>query len=358
MANNVNLNDIALAAGVSRSTVSLALKNHPRISEPVRRKIQALAREMGYRVNPLVAALMEARRRGKTAGEQVIAYITNYPTRWGWRPPDHDRPDYFPGAARRAQELGFRLEHFWLGEPGMSSKRFCEILSNRAIHGAIIGRLPPGLDTIDLQWDRFSCVAVGRTLRKPRLHYVTEDHHAGAVLAMRRLRALGYRRIGFVFSEPDDSPEVGDRWIGGYLREQLRLNAADRLPPFLFKENVDHPKAFGAWLKRGQPDAILVPQAAPVFSWIKSLGKRAPKNLGIATLVNDHLDRHWAGIHSCPAQIGALAVDMVVGMMSRCERGLPATPHEVLLCGEWIQGETLPSPTHPASSRNLSSGAL
>ena len=120
---NATLQDIADRAGVHRSTVSLALRDHPRISEPVRRRVQVIARELGYRANPLVSALMQSRRTGRVEKDTVIGYVTCYPTRYGWWPPHHDRPDYFPGAEARAKELGYKLEHFWLAEPGMTPER-------------------------------------------------------------------------------------------------------------------------------------------------------------------------------------------------------------------------------------------
>ncbi|MEM7112785.1 MAG: LacI family DNA-binding transcriptional regulator [Chloroflexota bacterium] len=44
----VSIKDIAQRANVAPSTVSRALKNHPRISEQMRQQIQTLAKEMGY----------------------------------------------------------------------------------------------------------------------------------------------------------------------------------------------------------------------------------------------------------------------------------------------------------------------
>ncbi|WP_415909533.1 LacI family DNA-binding transcriptional regulator [Oleiharenicola sp. Vm1] len=46
------LEDVAKRAGVHRSTVSLALRNSPRIRPEVRARIQQIAHEMHYRVNP------------------------------------------------------------------------------------------------------------------------------------------------------------------------------------------------------------------------------------------------------------------------------------------------------------------
>jgi LacI family transcriptional regulator len=160
MANNVTLQDLAECAGVHRSTVSLALRDHPRISPEVRQRMQALAKKMGYRVNPLVSALMQSRRTGRVTRHATIAYVISSPTRYGWRPPHHDRPDYFPGAAERADDLGYKLEHFWLAEPGMTPERFCNILVARGICGLLVGRLPPDMQSLPVEWERFSCVAL------------------------------------------------------------------------------------------------------------------------------------------------------------------------------------------------------
>jgi len=335
MPSQVTLQDLADSAGVHRSTVSLALRDHPRISLAVRQNVQALAKKMGYRVNPLVAALMQSRRTGRTARHATIAYVTSYPTRFGWRPPHHDRPDYFPGAAARARELGFKLEHFWLNEPSMTPERFCNILVARGIHGMLIGRLPPGQKTLPLLWERFSCVALGMTLQQPTLHRVAEDYYSGARAAMEQLHQSGYRRVGFVFSDADDSPRVGERWLGSFLRSQLNVDEPDRIPPCYFQATDEHANAFQVWFEKYQPDALLVTHAEPVAAWMRQVRFRGRAAVGLVTLVNDRPERGFAGIHSSAEKMGALAAEMLVGLMHRNERGVPDDPHEVLLTGEW-----------------------
>src|SRR5690606_14997370 len=125
---------------------------------------------LGYRINPLVSALMQSRRTHREVERLSLAFITNYPTRYGWRPPYHDRPDFFPGAEARAHDFGYHLEHFWLAEPGMTPARLGDILTVRGIHGIILNRLPPGQRRLDLAWERFSCVALGMTLCEPVLN--------------------------------------------------------------------------------------------------------------------------------------------------------------------------------------------
>jgi DNA-binding LacI/PurR family transcriptional regulator len=341
LSSKVTLQDLADRIGVHRSTIALALRDHPRISPELRRKVQALAESTGYRINPLVSALMQSRRNGRAIKHVVLGYVTCYPTRFGWKPKYHDRPDYFPGAEARARELGYKLEHFWRCEPGMTLERFCDILTVRGINGLLIGRLPPGMSTLSLRWDRFSCVTLGQTLREPGLNRVTEDHYSSACLAMEQLTARGYRRIGFAFSEPDDSPRVGDRWLGAYLRQQLRLTPADRIPPLLYEGPVNAFERFAAWVVRTRPDAVLVTHATPALAWLKEMGKRVPHHLGLAALANDRPQFGASGIYCDPAKLGGLAVDLLVGMMHRGETGIPADPHESLLGGEWRPGRTL-----------------
>jgi len=59
----VSITDIAAAAGVSPSTVSRALQDHPRISPARRQAIQALAQQMGYRPSQVARSLVTGHTR-------------------------------------------------------------------------------------------------------------------------------------------------------------------------------------------------------------------------------------------------------------------------------------------------------
>lgn len=335
---SVTLKDVARHLGVDTSTVSRALRDHPRISLSTRQAAKRVVEELGYRASPMVTALMRLRRMRQSERHVVLAYVTAYPTRYGWRPPHHDRPDYFPGAAERAKELGYKLEHFWLAEPGMTSERFASILINRGITGLLIGRLPPGKNEVVLPWERFSSVALGLTLQAPQVHHVTEAAFAAAHVAMDRLFEAGKRRIGFVFSEPDDSPGVGRRYLGAYLEQQLRLMKRDRLPHCVHGESETFPSRFLEWFERWRPDALLATHADAVVRCFSSAGREVPAGLRLVSLVNDKLEQGFAGIHHDPAQLGAIAVDTLVGMLYRGETGLPTSAHFVQVPGRWVEG--------------------
>lgn len=340
MPRSTTLQDVADRAGVHRTTVSLALRDNLRIPAATRERVQALAKKLGYRANPLVTALMKSRRTGKAVKHAVLAYVTNHPTRFGWRPPELEQPDFFPGAVERAKDFGYKLEHFWMAEPGMTPARFGDILAARGIHGILIGRLPASVHRLDFAWDRFSCVALGLTLESPRLHHVAQSNFFATRYSMQQCIERGYRRVGFVFSTPNDYPRVGDRWLGGYFCQQHYLAPEDRIP--IYESGHTNRAAFLKWFKRWRPDALVVTHAAPVIEWLKAEGYSVPRDVGVAELRNEKPELGHAGVFYDVAKVGALGVEMLLGLMHRSESGVPTDPHEVLLPGVWLEGETLP----------------
>ena len=78
----VTLKDIAEVVGCSVNTVSLALKNSPRISEATRNKIQKAAKDMNYASNNMARALVL--KRTGTIG-LIIRNISTYYFTLRWR---------------------------------------------------------------------------------------------------------------------------------------------------------------------------------------------------------------------------------------------------------------------------------
>jgi LacI family transcriptional regulator len=331
-----SLRDIAHAAGVGRTTVSLALRNDPRLPAVTCQRIQAIAERLGYVANPLVSTIMATHRLAAGGAELgTLGFLTAHPTRQGWRNWTAQR--HFDGALARAQQLGYRLEVFWLKEPGMTSRRMTGILQTRGIEGIIIAPLPRALGHLSLDWTRFSAAALGYTMRRPEIHRAAHHHFDGMTTALRRLKRLGHRRIGLVLAAHFDE-RVHHLWRAAFLIYQSQLRAADRLPVLLMRR--PNRADFTRWWERYRPTVILGAEAA-VVEWLRELGVRVPGEVGFA-----HLDwtKHlhgMTGIDQSSEAVGAAVVDLVIGQLHRGERGLPATPLVQMVAGRWVEGATV-----------------
>lgn len=333
----VILADIAARAGVHVTTVSLALRNHPRLPEATRQRLQALAREMGYTPDPWIRALVEY--RGKLMARRnrpTIAYVTNWNSRWGWKQVTA-HPEFFAGAETKARELGFLLEHFWMREPGLTHGRLSRILDARGISGLVIASHVREVDVaLQFDWSRFSAVKIDYFPHEPQLPVVTNDHLQIIRLAMQQVLAKGYRRIGFVMDEGWDVT-VDRLWSAGFLWEQQSLPAEDRIPPFLLPQA----EPVGSWLRRTRPE-VLISKREFVQPALEALGWRVPDDIAFVDIFLEPGDGATAGVRQNHAAVGALAIELLAGQLQQNKRGIPELATATHVEGTWFDGRSLP----------------
>ena len=68
---------IAEAAGVSRMTVSMALRDHPRVAPQTRERIKRIAEDQGYTPDPNLTELMRYLRKRDVSKEEPVIAILN-----------------------------------------------------------------------------------------------------------------------------------------------------------------------------------------------------------------------------------------------------------------------------------------
>ncbi len=333
----ITMREVAARAGVHYSTVSLALRGRHEIPEPTRRRVCRAADELGYRPDPLLAALASYRHGRSPRGYRAtLAWLTNFPTRDAWRDEEIYR-EYFTGARDRAQALGFRLQEFWLREPGMTHLRASDILLARGITGLLVAPQPTPAESIALRWDRFCAVTISHSLAHPRLHLVSPNQYRCVKLAVDELAARGYRRIGLVLLRSSDA-RVDHNWLAGYLVAQDCRAVRHRITP-LQLDRWDT-AAFGRWIERMRLDAV-VSKCAAALPALRELGYAVPRDLGLASLTRVKEGRVLSGVNESPEEAGAAAVEQLAGMLHRNERGVPASPRRLLIEGRWVDGATV-----------------
>jgi len=337
----VTLRDIAEKVGMSHVTVSLALRNDPKISEKSRLKIRKVADEMGYTPDPMLTSL--ARYRHSSTNKPIntaVAWINL------WEDPQKLRSFkefdlWWKGASEAAQRMGYRIDEFVT--KGMSAKRLATILKTRNIRGILIPPYadPPTIDLNEFPWEDFTVIQFGRHDNQPSLHFVTSSQAANTVLAFDRIRERGYKRIGFVTGQIMKTRMFGAGfyWTQQYIPQKERLS----ILAFDTHSMVEQEALLDKWIKKEKPDAILT-DFAPLPQLLKELEVRVPEDIGMAT-TSIHDTPIDAGIDQNPKEIGRMGFIALVSMMNDYEHGIPDIQHEILVGGKWVDGQTLPDRT-------------
>lgn len=337
---------IAARAGVHYTTVSLALRNNPRIPELTRKRICQLAEEMGYRPDPMLTALCDykARMKGRKSST-TVAYITNWPTRFGWRN-SWLEADQLAGAEAAAENLGFRLEHFWLGEPGLSHSRLSHILQSRGIAGVIVApRNHAPAEPLRFEWSKFCGIRIG-SASSEALHRVCIDRVGAIRLAVQQARAAGYKEIGFALSDTWDR-SCDSAWSSGFFSAQNAGYYQDQDLLFRFS-GVDGAGVCGAgqhlsfsdWMTRYQPE-VLISTAGLIKPHLESAGLAWPRDCGFVDVMLQQPDIRTAGVIQNARRVGELAVEMLAAQMRLHAFGPPNVPTSTLVETTWSEGESL-----------------
>lgn len=336
-----SIRELAAKLGVSRTTVSLALRNDPCVAPDTRRRILDVAHRAGYRSNALVNALMAQVRQGqrlKPTGE-VVTYLTAYERENDWKAIPSVVAQY-EGARERAAELGFKVEIMWMGTRGVQSAHIARVLAARGIRGSILAPLAIDHHTLELAWNDHTTVAIGYSFRQVALHRAVHHNMNAAFACYGSLRRLGYERIGLAMHEADDA-RVHNFWISGYLGSQ-RVHGGERLAPCLFSD-FSNPKPFLAWYRRARPDAIIGIWPHLPLAWLREAGVGVPGEVAFASLdIGDARAGEIAGIRQDNRNVGMAAMDVLAGQLFRNEIGVPAVPKVTMIEGVWMDGATAP----------------
>lgn len=334
----LSVRDIATHAGASHTTVSLALRDDPRITEATRRRIQQAARKLGYRPDAVVSSLMARLRTLRVRPVQAtLGFVTAWPERKVWRESWNHRR-FLAGVQRRAQELGYALDEFWLTEPGMSGTRMSEILRARGIQGLVLMSLPDMGGHLDLVWDQFAFVTKGLTVAHPSTHRVISSHYEDMKLVLRELDRRGYRRIGLVLGERMNV-RVDRAWEAAFLLHQQDIPGPDRLPALVAPVAASE-ALFWRWWADYRPEVILFCEL-PVPQWLEKRRLRSPHDVGLVHLDWSRNVSPLAGLDSNPDEMGAAATDLLVGQIEANELGVPKREKIVAVRGRWVNGSSL-----------------
>ncbi len=338
----VNLQEIADASGYGRSTVSLALRNHPSLRQSTGDEIRRVAQELGYVPNPLVAALMSQVRDKRRKRQERIALISRFNQAMNRRSfRDTFYPLLYRSVVEHAGTKGYGIDEFYLGRDPVSDRRMSDILTARGIHGVL---LFPGHDTVELEyptldWSGFATVLIGFNTAREGLHQVVTDYSFDIDCALRHISKAGLRRVGFAIPHHVERA-TNNNWASRFLYYQHGLRPRDRVPLLLSANDAEHRTNVLPWFSKHRPEVILI-AGEGVRNNLKEGGVRIPEDVRLINLVQRG-EPGLAGIDPHTGELGHASIDLLVSLLQTNQRGLPDFPRGIAIKGHWTPGASFP----------------
>jgi LacI family transcriptional regulator len=275
--------DIAVKVGITPSAVSKAFSNHPRISKETKRKVFEAAEELGYKPNFLATGL----RKGKSGLIGVVVPGVHY--------------SFFSTAIKGIEELisdhGYNVVIVQTRDSEVLEKRQLDGLMKARVEG-IVASL--AMSTRDYEpyvsiSKEIPLVLFDRTFSHEGISEVTINDFAGAVLAVRHLIAMGYKRIahlaGFAHVRPFHQRIEGYKFALHEAGVPVRENYIAQCAPdsetgeaamenlMTFDEHPDAVFAASDYLAYGAMQAVL------------KKGMKIPQDVGVVGFSNEGLTR-------------------------------------------------------------------
>ena len=322
----ISIKDIAVAAGVSHSTVSRALNNSPRVSPETSERIRRIADEAGYSGSAIARSL--ATRRSKTIGVVVTTIA------------DPFAAGVVTGIEEIAGDNGYSV---FLANSNADPDRELRVVRSfeeRRVDAIIVLASRVGaLYLTLLSRLRVPIVMINNQHPSEFVHSVCIENTHGARTATRYLLDLGHRRIGYIGDRTGRQSDT-ERFAG--YREAL--DAAD-LPfqPDLVQYGDGTPdggvQAMSALLSLPRaPSAVFCYDdmtALGAMRAVRSAGRRVPEDISIVgfddLLIVRFTDPPLTTMRQPMAKMGRLAMEAVLDLL-----GGSGANHDIKVQGELI----------------------
>ncbi|MFA6962234.1 MAG: LacI family DNA-binding transcriptional regulator [Opitutaceae bacterium] len=348
--------DIAKVAGVTAATVSMALRNDPRITPSTQEKVRQAAKSLHYKPDPILSALVARRdlNRKHRAYANIAALLDDR-----WDPKIHSQwlNSFIAGMQASSARFGYNLDIIHLQRDLGSKRQPDRLLHSRGIRGVILMPLFNQELIAQLQWSRYSAVGLGHPPQSLPINRVGSDAFQAMHIACLRLRELGYRRIGLI-NHMIAEQRLRYEWLGAISKEHfLPDSGLTILQPHL--PTILEPDSLLDWVRKGKPDAVIT-NHGHIFHWLNAAGFSVPEKLGLVLLNRDFSEPVGAaGLSQHLDASGEAAVELLHTLLLRGETGFPSVPREVLIRPHWVDGFTLrkqsPAPPSPAARKRSKS---
>ncbi|WDS36752.1 LacI family DNA-binding transcriptional regulator [Pseudoxanthomonas sp.] len=269
---SISINDVADAAGVSKSTVSRVIAGGS-VSSEVRARVEAAIRQTGYRPN-LQARRLRSRHTGIVG--VIVADIRN---------------PFFTALIGAVEEAayraGLRVTLCNTDEDPEREALYLQLMQEERVSGLIFAPTRTTIGCLDGLPQDFPAVLVDRAGAGGRHDAVVLDNAAATTTLVSHLVERGYRRIGGVFgSTSNTASERRDGYLAAMQAHGLAADYREVAPQAEAAED-----AVGQWLRGPTaPEAILASNSLLTMGTLRaarSVGLRIPDDLALAGFDNE-----------------------------------------------------------------------
>lgn len=325
--------DVARKAGVSVSTVSLALRGSGRISAKTIEQIREIASELNYLPNAQASSL---RRR---VTERIALVV-----------PDIGNSVYVSMAKsiqRVAKERGYYVSLVSTDDIEGADIDALRLLKNGQVDGMILIALRQSRDLAAeiKRLDKPICV-IGRVPGDLGVDNVRVDSQAGARLGAEHLLALGRRTIAFINGPADTYPAQAR--LKGYQEAMQQAGVPARVVGTEFTVAGGYQAVDQVLCEYPQADALLCANdliGIGVLKRLRELGRRVPADLvviGIDDIAECEIcTPTLSSVALLAGERGKLAAGL---LLDRIQGHAPANPVEVLISPRLVVRESTQGP--------------
>ncbi|WP_436531656.1 LacI family DNA-binding transcriptional regulator [Actinoplanes sp. HUAS TT8] len=267
----LTIEDVARAAGVSRSTVSRVLNNRPGVNDTVRREVKATIAELGYVPDQTARALASRQH----PAIDVVAVTHGSSVGWLGSHPYYSRVLAGVMTALDGRDVQLRVHRIGRDDAAEA----VDVIAERATAGLVLADAPPALAA---RLRKLGTRMVSLVATATSVPTVEADNAGGAYAAVKFLHDLGRRRIAAIHGPDDTSCGVNRR--AGYMRAIEELGLPDLSDGGSFRREAGFDAAHRLLDRHPDIDAVFVAcdlMAAGAVQAISATGRSIPQDVSL-----------------------------------------------------------------------------
>jgi len=359
----VTLQDIASRAGVSKATVSLALRGSSEIGESTTQKVRKIADQLGYRPDPTLSKIAASRWKQPppTDGTPLAFVASLHPDHAHLIPENalHHPMSYltdpycnekwvvylsghtqFKGARKRATELGYSIQYY-LHREGENVRALANNLYHRGVQGIVFSPIFDRDFISKFRWDQFACISLADHYYLPPTDFVVPKLSSHIHMVFSQLFRRGYTRPGIVLYHERIQHLNNHILRGVFLSLCESVGFLDQVPGPCY---IDHNQLDGikSWIESENPDVIIGFNDF-VYELLLKFEYSIPRDFAFVSLARKETDlNHIAGVKDADFLMGVTGVDILDQKLRHGMKTFQSDRTFTTIQTDWCEGNSLP----------------